>query len=382
MSSLAEYYRSPQEQARRAKASGQQVVGFIGDGMPVELVRAAGMRPLRLKGRPAVQARLAPRYHVPRFTARDGLAESILECLLCGELAFLDHLVVVHDRDAFHRLYQLLSSLRQGPLFAELPPVVLLDLLHTTTFATSRYEYKQLLQLRQRLEQWSGRPLTDSALHAAIVDSNRNRALVAELNDLRRQGRVSGSQALQIMGAAFAMPPAAYQTEVRALMDEAKGNDTQPGHPTFVAGSPWDHTGLYQVLEAAGLRVVGEASDWGLTAFSTPIPTDGDPFAALCDHYHRRPPSSRMFPMARNIEHARREAVACGADAAVVAVRHNDHAEAWEVPEKLKALRGAGLPTLHLPDLPYAVESSEGLLEQVEQFSQSLRDSPHRTAGS
>ncbi|RYD86847.1 MAG: hypothetical protein EOP61_36730, partial [Sphingomonadales bacterium] len=67
------------------------IVGCVGSDIPVELIHAAGMLPVRLAGNPADSTEIADRL---AGTAADPAARSIVAQLLDGTIDYVDHLII------------------------------------------------------------------------------------------------------------------------------------------------------------------------------------------------------------------------------------------------------------------------------------------------
>jgi benzoyl-CoA reductase/2-hydroxyglutaryl-CoA dehydratase subunit BcrC/BadD/HgdB len=106
---------------------------------------------------------------------------------------------------------------------------------------------------------------------------------------------------------------------------------------------------------------VGEDHCWGNRYSDVPIDTTLDPLEAIIDRYHFKTPCSRMFPMDRRIEYLIQEVERSNAEQVIFFVYKHDDAEAWEVPEKVKALTNKGVPTVVLKNQPYWISDPEKL---------------------
>ncbi len=92
LESLARAYARPLEAAATAASQGQMVIGLVGNGVPVELVAAAGCYPLAVTGELIEQTPLADGF-MEDDLGRD--IKSSFERILQGAYEFLDLLVVL-----------------------------------------------------------------------------------------------------------------------------------------------------------------------------------------------------------------------------------------------------------------------------------------------
>ena len=278
------------------------VVGYLGDDVPRELVAAAGLLPVRLRG--SVPSRSAP--IDPRAGRRRAGAGRPRPGLLEGRPR-IDFLLLSHDSDSAVRLFTALRVLsRTEPL----PELWFLDLLHLPTETTASYNHDRLRELLGVLERWSGRPVSDESVAAAAAEAAETRRLLAGVEKLRRASpaRLRGSEALAVAGAVDTLPAAEANRLLGELLADPPEPLPEPARRVFVTGSALVGTDLFRALEAHGLHVVGE-------------------------HFGRHDPAGVADA-----------AKAAGAEVVLAWIRSGDDARAWSVPALRDSL-----------DLPLAV---------------------------
>ena len=367
---MQRHYAQRDLAARAWKEKGGKVVGYFCDSVPEELILAAGIFPIRLSGDPKGPMDIARKTLIPRFTAREGFVHSMLNMLLTGAYDFLDYLIIPHARDSIHRLYQLLVMVKSAKPDLNLPELFFLDTLHTQFFSSGMYERDRLLELKEKLEEWSGRKITPPSLSEAIETTNENKQLLKKVATLRAADppSLSGVEALQIIGSSMVMMKKDHNELLKTFLDEADKQPVQKGRRVFVSGSPLDNLQLYEIIESNNAVVVAEDHCWGNRYSDVPIDTTIDPLEAIIDRYHFKSPCSRMFPMQRRIDYCLRSAEEAGAQQAIFFVYKHDNAEAWEIPEKMKALGEKGIGTLVLKNQPYRISELEKLKAELNQF--------------
>jgi benzoyl-CoA reductase/2-hydroxyglutaryl-CoA dehydratase subunit BcrC/BadD/HgdB len=359
---LQKHYCQRDLAARQWKEKGGRVAGYFCDAVPEEMILAAGFFPFRLSGNPESGTDAARKNVIPRFAAREEFVHSMLNMLLTGAYDFLGYLIIPHGRDSIHRLYQLLAMLKTTAPELKLPELFFLDTLHTTFFSSGMYERDRMFALKNQLEEWSGKPVTHEALNQAIATTNENKKLLKQMAALRAcaSPRISGVEALKVIGSSMVMMKSEHNRLLKLFLEEEMGSlPVKKGKRIFVSGSPLDHTRVYECIESAGAVVVGEDHCWGNRYSDVPIATSRDPLEAILDRYHFKSPCSRMFPMDRRIEYCVREAEKAGAELVLFFVYTHDDAEAWEVPEKMKALERKGIPGVVLKNQPYWISDPE-----------------------
>jgi benzoyl-CoA reductase/2-hydroxyglutaryl-CoA dehydratase subunit BcrC/BadD/HgdB len=322
---------------------GAAVAGYVGADVPRELVAAAGLHPLRLRGDAPPSARadeiLGPGVDAP--------TRSILAGLLEGR-ATLDLLLLSHDSDSLVRLF---TSLRVLP--EPLPELLFLDLLHLQSETTARYDLDRLRELRTTLGR-RGEPATDERLHEAIREANRTRRLLARVAELRRAvpPLLAGSDALAVIGAAAVLPAAEANRLLEALLAESSEPLPLPVRRVYVTGSAHHSPGLYRLLEQGSMHVVGEDHDRGEAVAQGLVDQDGDPLEALARHHHSGSALARRRSTGARAGHVAREAAAAEADLVLAWIRSGDDALAWGVPALRSALGAAEIPLVVLQRRP------------------------------
>jgi len=319
------------------------VIGYVGADVPVELITAAGARPWRLAGHPGADQTAGDRY---LGRGVDPATRSLLSRLLDGEFGSLDGLVVSRDCESSARLFYALRELRRVDPAIALPPLHLVDVLHLPHRTTTRYVLAKIRQLRSALESWTGTLISDDALAEAIEAHDRLRCLLADVAALRRSGRLTGTTALSIMADTTALPVSRAIDRVAQLLDG--DHPAVPGKRVFLTGSGHDGPHVYEILEDAGLLIVGEDHDWGDLLWHRRVgaPTE----LALAERYQHNGPSAPRASIRARAAHTAAAARACGAEALVSYVRDHDDAPAWDFPAQRAA---TGLPSVLLDRQPY-----------------------------
>jgi 2-hydroxyglutaryl-CoA dehydratase, D-component len=369
LESLRRRHDRRDEFARRWSAAGGQVVAYMCDNFPHELVAAAGMLPFRLRGDPT-----APSTHVARYVAPDrsptvrvpAFVDAMLEPLVAGEYEFVDYVVVPHGRKAIETSYESLA--RASAAGAPMRDVKLfyLDKSWVSGAAASGFDRGCLLALKAQLETWAGQPITDAGLGEAVADAERGRALLARLNRLRveRPPRLSGCDALLIYSLASAMPRAEHNRLVEDLLARASELPARSGTRIYVSGSPQPSAALYELIESAGATVVGEDHCWGERGAGCAMPAGPSPLESLTERYHQTPVCSIEFPLQQALARWRASVRLARPDAVLFYVVSGDELHVWDTPDKVALLADDGIPSLPLSGQGYDVTGAE-LVETV-----------------
>jgi hypothetical protein len=278
-------------------------LGYVGADVPRELVEAAGQLPLRLAPVSGVDRAFADRVLGPGV---DEPTRAVLAGLLEGAYP-IERVVLCHDSDHTVRLY---TSLRR---LATTLDVWFLDLLHLPRATTEAYDRARLVELAD----WLGADDPREAIAAA----NRTRALGDRLAELRRAGRIGGTDALALLRAGTTMTAAAYEELLARALDEPAPASRR--RSVLLLGSDHHDDTVYAAVEELGATVVAETHSWGEPLLAGRVDEEGDPLDALVRHYRPRP---RTQPAA--------------ADVQLAWIGRGDETIAWTLPHERRRLGG------------------------------------------
>jgi hypothetical protein len=306
----------------------------LGTDAPREYLVAASFRPLRLT---PGGLRLTPRADAAMGTKGLGTrGRLLLDRILGSEIPLL---ITAADAEQAQLFAVLRELARLGA--PDVPPIHLIDLVHIDRPAALTYNRARLEQLGAWLVTLGGLMPNEAALTAAIGQSNTRGAALAQLPALRREARLSGSDALTLIATADLAPAAAQS----ALLDAAS-TPPLPGHRLFVTGSAQEDGALYALIEQLDGVIVGEDHGWGMD-YRQPVPVTDDPLTALAA------PALRATPGATSAEQRAKALAIAVKTARPSHVLHvtidGDEAAPWDV----AAMRR------HLPaDLPFLALST------------------------
>ena len=179
---MQEQYQQRDLAAREWKAKGGKAVGYFCDKVPEEMILAAGLFPLRISGNPQASMEAANKYTEPFY---EGFVRSMFSLLLTGRYGFLDYLVIPHSRVTIVILYGIFLEVQQLEPDLKLPEIYLLDTLHTRYYLTDLYNRDRIHDFKKKLEEWSGKEISNESLSQAIDIVNENKRLLQQLADLR-----------------------------------------------------------------------------------------------------------------------------------------------------------------------------------------------------
>jgi hypothetical protein len=222
---------------------------------------------------------------------------------------------------------------------------------------------------------WRGwQRLQDIAAAEAVAACEENRRLLRQLAALRAPGapRLSGVQALKIIGASMFLPRAEHSRLLRAFLTGAEKSPPLPGVRLFMTGSAQDHANFYELVESRGAVVVGEDHDWGNRHLAGEIDLSAAPSDAIVDRYHLRQPGTNRSSVSARVTALVQQVRATSAQGVIFYILEKDDAPSWDFPEQRKALEALGVPVLLLDRQPYQIADAHRLRRQIDAFVGSI----------
>lgn len=262
-------------------------LGFLTAYVPEELFHAAGLTPVFIFHAP--DDRGHARACLPSFTC--WVAGSALDQALAGDLDHLAGMALAKTCDATQGLADLWQpNVPHVPLFHFGMP------LRLDSSSARAYLLAELESLRARIQTVTGRSISDESLRESIKLYNRTRALVRQLYARAAspagvppggESRGSASALYELVRAAFQMPKDAYNDHVAQVLDRPSASPSDMGQErlprVLLVGPVLGDPALFDVLDQAGARVVGDLLDLGERYFAMDAAEDGHPLEALAD---------------------------------------------------------------------------------------------------
>jgi hypothetical protein len=327
------YQHRAAEALARHKA-GDREVGYTSNTMPWELIRAAGCLPVLLGPDLETLAQPAPHddpFMEPGFDSR---IRGIFQEILSGAWSFLDLLIIPRTSEPEYKLYLYLREVERQKLSAAIPPLHLYDLLHTRNPISRNYGLARTKDLLERLKQIG--PVSVKSLAQAVAESNRARAALRKLQNLRTgpAPRISGTDA--------------FAKLAEAACREIKSSKPRRGPRLLIKGTPLHHPKLHEALEARGAVVVAEDDWWGARAPSARIASSRGGAAsirAIFEDYYLHAPSPRVSPAA-DADRWFHKALQKGIDGIVFYLPPDDDVYGWDYPRHRDFVASRGLPSI------------------------------------
>jgi benzoyl-CoA reductase/2-hydroxyglutaryl-CoA dehydratase subunit BcrC/BadD/HgdB len=321
--------------------NGGPLVGITSNTVPWELLRAAGLHPVLLSPR-RKQTPLANRYMEDAFSER---IKAIFDLLISSEGERLSAVVIPRTSEQEHKLFLYLREVaRQG--LEQTPKPILYNLLHARSPEAEAYGLGRTHDLKQQLEQLTGRPIQPDALREAIAEGNSARQAIRALLQQREGAapRLRGSEAMALIGAWYFMDRSEYALLAQETLREIEMSTPLEGPRILIKGSPQDSPEFCAAIESHGAVVVAEDDWWGSRAAGRDIDTTMEPMRAIFDKYYFDAPSPRVFPA--EISDAWFHSKASQVDGVIFYLPQEDDVLGWDYPRLRAFLNNRAIPHL------------------------------------
>lgn len=348
------------------KEQGKKVIGTLGYDVPDELVIAADM----------MQYRIFSQYDSD-FLGMDPYLEfafppavrNQFEKIINGtDNDVIDYLVISNSTDALVRIYYYIREMAVLEPERMIPELYFIDW-HFTKFRMHQMRNENTLnEFKKQLEKWRGKEIKDDEIKAAAIICNENRAAMMEMGKLRKVGRINGSEALTIIGAAMYMDKREHTALLRKILADAVNWPIAEGVKVFVTGSAQENLDFYRLVESLGGYVVSEDHDWGDRYWDRYTDINLEPIKAIVDRYMLRSTGTKRAFVSERTEAVCRNAGNCGAEAFIAYTHIYDDAPSWDFPEQKKALEKMGIRSLQLAQLSYREDLDVYLQKKIKSF--------------
>jgi len=365
---LTHAYENPGEAALHARERGIPVAGYTSNAVPWELLRAAGFFPVLMQAHCA-ETPHADSYMEPVFSPR---FRSLFEGMLSRAWSLFRAVVIPRTSEQEHKLYLYVREVLRLGKCEGIPQPYLYNLLQTRSTRSRAYGLEETRRLLEWLTGISGRKVRAENLNAAIEESDAARAAMRRLLRLRRgkSPRISGSDALRVVGAWHFMDRSEYREAALALVSHLSRNRVIHGPRILIQGATLDHPGLHEAIESLGAVVTAE-DDWrGTRAAGRDIRVGPDPLHAIFEKYYLDAPGPRTFP-SQTADRWFQSAAVRDMEGVVFYLPPEDDVLGWDYPRQKRWLDERGIPSLLIRE--DARHISGETRQCIAEFSERLR---------
>ena len=369
---LLDVYNNRDRAAAAYRKEGGRVLAKLGFDVPDELVLAAGLMPVQVYADPDKE--LVYTSKMLEF-AFDPMVRKQFEKLVDGTYkSQADFLAVSNSTDVIIRVFLYLRETLRSLPEVPVPPTCFIDWLFTRNRMHQERNELTIKIFKKQLEDWTGTKITDTKIKRAAKVCNAERAALRKIGALRhgKKVRISGTEALVIIGSGFFMDKKEHTDLVKQIAKAAAKWPVITGPRVFVTGSVHEDLNVYSMIEDAGAVIVSEDHDWGDRSYERDYNLEYAPVRAIVDRYMLRSFSSKKAFVSQRVEALDEAVKASGAEAVVFYTNIYEEAASWDYPSQKASLDAQGIKNASWVKMQYPAGLNEGLAESIAQFVKGL----------
>lgn len=342
VSEFCESYRNRHRLAEGWKRGGRKIVGYFCNLTPEELIYAAGLIPVRIRGT-AENTSLADA-HLPSFCC--SYMRGALDQALKGKYSYLDGMVFPQTCDMTRALYSIWKRNIRLLYYWFLP------LPGRSTDEAVEFTVQELRLFKESLESFSGGKITDASLEQAVKVYKENRSLVGAVYELGKgeSPPLSGSDVFAVEIAGLVMPKEEHSAMVRKLLSGLRegGSSGRGGPRLMVAGNNFESIEVLRTIEDCGGRIVINDLDTGSRYYGAGVAEDREPLRAIAERYLRVVKCPCRHPAESRLERMLELAQSYRVKGVVMIVQKYCDTHLYDLPWIESRLREEGLPVLSI----------------------------------
>jgi benzoyl-CoA reductase subunit C len=372
LATVEKYYSNYGLRARELKASGTKVIGYLSALCPIEILTAAGVVPLRLKGNVSEAITKADAYMETMICP---FVRNVFDTALKGKYEFLDGVVLSHQCDSIDRTFDVWSydlGYRYWH-FINYP--------HVTDDPSIEFTNDILRLFIKSLEKFTGRSVTDEALAQAVQAHNENREAMRTLYDLRKEDvpRISGAEMMKVSVAAMSLPVEESTALIRSVIEEVRArarNANGKAARILLVGDQIDDIAIAKAIEEADAFLVMDDLSIGSKMYWGDVDATADPVQGITERYLKKLKFPTTFvsegnTYAENLQarfgHLRQYIADFKVNGAILFIYKYCDPYGFEVPAMKSFIESGGTPVLYIED-EYSTSSLGRVKTRIEAF--------------
>lgn len=369
MEKFKEWYQKRHEYAKEWKnKTGGKVVGYFCTYVPEEILYAAGVLPVRILGSHEPQDVTEPHiFGMYCPFCRDCLAQG-----LKGRYDYLDGIMIAQS--CLHIRQTFTSWKLHIPIdFSYYLPMPN----NVQSKRALPYLTGELRVLKEALEKWTGKAITDEDLNRGIEIMNKSRKLTRDLYELRKQPNpaLTGLEAMYAVVASQMVDKKDYNETLQGILEKLPQRPVEKDSKVrlMILGSEDDDTEFLQMVESLGAIFVVDDHCTGSRYFWNEVTPNQNPLEAIASRYVERIPCpSKDWPERTRMEHIKKLAQDWEVQGAIVIQQKFCDPHELDIPATIESLKQIGIPAQFLE---FDVTVPVGQFKtRVEAFLEMLRE--------
>lgn len=274
-------------------------IGWISIYTPEEIIDAAGLIPYRITGDNGSNHTDAS------VLLSNNYCSYVLSCLsegISGIHQVAQGILFVDACDMRKRLYEAWVNQLQ-PEYS-----LLLELPRDINTLSREYFIQQLHRLKESLEAYTGKEITNDDLRQSISKMNEKRGLLQKMYALRKgTSQISGKHAIEIVKASTCGLTDMFNEHMSEYLEaiESHKGKSRKKHRVMLCGSYFDCDDIVDVIEETGAIIACEDISNGIKYAEGQIQINAqeDPIEALADYYLSKTTCARMLNINKRFDH-------------------------------------------------------------------------------
>ncbi|MHB8110058.1 MAG: 2-hydroxyacyl-CoA dehydratase subunit D [Syntrophorhabdaceae bacterium] len=359
--------------ARELKASGKKVIGYLSALGPVEIMTAAGVLPIRLKGNVSEAISKGDAYMESIVCP---FVRNVFDAAVKGKYDFLDGMLLPHQCDSIDRTNETWSYTLNLPYWH------FLNLPHVADDPSIEFTKEILKIFVKSLEKFTGKTITNEAITEAVKAHNHNRKLMRDLYELRKSNPplISGVEMMKVLVAAMSLPVEESNALIEAVTNEVKERKPAASNGKakriMLIGDQIDDVAVIEAIESTGAYLVMDDLSTGSKMYWQDVDVTADPLQGIAERYLRKLKVPTTFVgsadtydgiLEERFGHMKKYVNDFKVDGAILFIYKYCDPYGFEVPAIKSYVEKAGAPVLYLED-EYSTSSLARVKTRIEAF--------------
>ncbi len=267
-------------------------IGYFCTYTPVEIIRAAGYHPVRIKGANNENGAGGDELLCSNICS---YIKTLTDEKLAGNLDHLEGIVFTNSCDGMRRLYDAWIRIDKGRKFN-----YFLDVPKNNDEASIQYFADLIKKFKEKLEYHFKLEIQNEDINRSITLYNGMREKVTAFLQKQWDGYIghSGYDIYTLLKKGINAVPEKFQDYVSSLSSLMKkiGDipESKSAPSLFIWGSILENEEIIRMIEDAGARVVSEDLCTGSRYFDKEVEITDNPYKSISERYLKRLPCSRM----------------------------------------------------------------------------------------
>ncbi len=371
LATAEKHYFEYGSRARELRNSGRKIIGYLSALCPVEILTAAGVVPIRLKGNVSEAITKADAYMETMICP---FVRNVFDTALKGKYEYLDGIVMPHQCDSIDRTFDVWSY-SLGFLYWHF-----INYPHVTDDASIEFTNEILRIFIRSLEKFTGRSIPDQALADAVRAHNENRRAMRTLYDLRKEDvpLISGTEIMKVLVAAMSLPVDESTALIQSVTEEVKRRAPQSGHKAariMLVGDQIDDIAIVRSIEEADAFLVTDDLSMGSKMYWGDVDATADPVQGITGRYLKKLKFPTTFiagntypeTLEARFGHLSQQIKDFRVNGVILFIYKYCDPYGFEVPAMKSFIESSGTPVLYIED-EYSTSSLGRVKTRIEAF--------------